>query len=365
LLRLTNNWMTTPLVITNTNVTSLPPSVVYIHGSTSAVDLYYMDNGPTWSAGGHFGYITLAGHGVITNATNGCAPGTNGTSSEGGFTQAGVQNFLDTTLGPIGSPEPPMPILYPRSSSLFPTPNTTLDSLVNTVVTEGETNVLDATVSYDSGAVIVQDFVFGLFSNNISLPASQNGVATYSATSIPFSCQLNLDGDLYPALGTASVSIAVTNTGMGNLTYPTTNYAIGVLTLNGTAEWEGGPIYVRQDPGNPSLGMRIVQQTSSGYKESTSLNVYLDVSSDDVDFLPPSGSLLLQDSAPPPGRPTIHVQQQGTSVVLNWQGGGTLWSTTSLQTPVWTQLTSSNTLSPYTIPITAGSQAQFFVFSIP
>jgi hypothetical protein len=264
-----------------------------------------------------------------------------------------------------------MPILYPRSSSLFPTPNTTLNSLVNTVVTDGETNVLDATASYSGGSVIVQDVVLGVLPNPISLPASLNGVGTYSATGVPFSCQLILAGTTYPASGTVSVTMAVTNEGLANtLTYavnppPTTNYAIGVLSLSGTALWAGGTVYVRQDPTNASLGMRTLQQTSSGYNMSTYLNAVIDVSSDNKTYLTPGGSLLLQDSAPPPGRPTIHVQQQVTNIVLNWQGGGTLWSTTNLETPTWTQLTSSNTLSPYTIQITAGSQAQFFVFSKP
>src|SRR5208283_4159243 len=52
-----------PLVIVNTNVTSLPPPVVYIHGQTPAVPLYFVAaNPPYWNAGDLFGYVTLAGH---------------------------------------------------------------------------------------------------------------------------------------------------------------------------------------------------------------------------------------------------------------------------------------------------------------
>ena len=54
-----------PLLVENTNVTILPPKVVYRHGNSSAVPLYFKsDHLPEWGAGDLFGWLTLAGHGA-------------------------------------------------------------------------------------------------------------------------------------------------------------------------------------------------------------------------------------------------------------------------------------------------------------
>ena len=56
-----------PLIITNLNLTGFPPTVVYIHGETTAVPLKFKTaKPPYWNAGDIFGYLVLAGHGTLT-----------------------------------------------------------------------------------------------------------------------------------------------------------------------------------------------------------------------------------------------------------------------------------------------------------
>lgn len=58
-----------PLLVENTNVTTFPPQVVYIHGNSSAVPIRFKTTGPgPWTAGDIFGILVLAGHGIdMTN----------------------------------------------------------------------------------------------------------------------------------------------------------------------------------------------------------------------------------------------------------------------------------------------------------
>lgn len=57
------NPATDPLVIVNSNVLVLPPTVSYIHGETNSVPVYFKDG---IYAGQRFGYLRLAGHKLNT-----------------------------------------------------------------------------------------------------------------------------------------------------------------------------------------------------------------------------------------------------------------------------------------------------------
>ncbi len=58
------------LVIENTNLTSFPPQVVYIHGNSSAVPIRFKTTTGSWTAGDIFGIMILAGHGLnYSNST--------------------------------------------------------------------------------------------------------------------------------------------------------------------------------------------------------------------------------------------------------------------------------------------------------
>jgi hypothetical protein len=58
-----------PLLIQNTNLTSFPPEVVYIHGMSTAVPIMFRtaDPGGAWNANDIFGLLILAGHGTFSN----------------------------------------------------------------------------------------------------------------------------------------------------------------------------------------------------------------------------------------------------------------------------------------------------------
>ena len=60
-----------PLIVENLSVSNLPPTVVYTHSAQStAVPVKFLtSNPPYWAAGEVLGYLTLAGHGVFSNAT--------------------------------------------------------------------------------------------------------------------------------------------------------------------------------------------------------------------------------------------------------------------------------------------------------
>ena len=53
-----------PLLIVGNNINSLPPKVVYIHGNTEAVPVFFKSTKTDWQAGDLFGWLVLAGHGA-------------------------------------------------------------------------------------------------------------------------------------------------------------------------------------------------------------------------------------------------------------------------------------------------------------
>jgi len=61
-----------PLLVSNNNLTSFPPDVVYLHDTSSSVWIYFKDDAPgKWTHDQVAGYVLLAGHGV--GATQGNA----------------------------------------------------------------------------------------------------------------------------------------------------------------------------------------------------------------------------------------------------------------------------------------------------
>ncbi len=65
---------TSALLVYNSNLVEFPPKVIYIHGNTNAVPVYFRDNNsPKWTAGSLLGWLVLAGHGAgyaISNPTD-------------------------------------------------------------------------------------------------------------------------------------------------------------------------------------------------------------------------------------------------------------------------------------------------------
>jgi hypothetical protein len=369
LARLTNAF-SDPLVITNLNVTNLPPAVVYIHGETTAVPLYFMDNNlPYWSAGDLFGSLTLAGHGVF-GCTN--QPDSHDTNCCNQITAEGrVASLLDQTLGPVGSPRPPMPVAWQRTTNSFPTPQASYKSIVNTIVdtTTGQTNVLDATVSFPGTSFAIRDLSLGVFSNSIAPPAA-HGTATFTATNVPISFQLASSGIWFPASGTGAVTMVISNTGNWSQTLtnmsgnppPVTNYIVTVTGLTSRSTWIGGPVFLRIDPSsnNPSVGQHTIRQTAGGYRISSFFDVWLQESTDQVDWHSATNSLRLLPSLPPRTRSispaSITFTLNGNNLVLYWTGSFVLQNATSVTGP-WTDLNGGVPLAgPYTNVISGSAR---------
>lgn len=95
---------TQPMVVTNQVLTEFPPSVIYIHGATTASPIVFKTSGvltditganPTpYSAGQVFGWLVLAGHGTQIDCSS----------------PAAVQNFINTVLGPPGNERADLPL---------------------------------------------------------------------------------------------------------------------------------------------------------------------------------------------------------------------------------------------------------------
>ncbi len=337
-----------PLFIENLSVTNLPPQATYVHGNTTAVPiLFKYSNPPYWAAGDLLGYLTLAGHGVFTNVVTASAPCAAATATGG---------LLDQTLGPVGSPIPPPPISWLRPTNSFPTPGSSYNSIENTVVNNGTTNVLDDTVSFTVGTQIVylRDLSLGSLGNSASLPAAGNS-QTYTSSSATVSFQISPDGvNFSPAALSGSSTIEVYNT--NGVSGNTTTYSMQMTQL--TASGAAGSYYLRVSPTQPTLGKHTVAPDPRGYRVSSFFDIFTELSPDNVTWYPANRSMRLLPSLPPAVPGTIFASQIGTNVVVQWQNNFTLQSTPSLQVP-FSDVEGSVTNGSYTTPVNPNSQKFF------
>jgi hypothetical protein len=120
-------YNTAPLMVLNTNLTSFPPTVVYIHGMSTAVPVMFRGgiyNGQT------FGVLTLAGHGVFQ--TNN--PVGKSTTTAQATTQ--LQNALAaTTPAPVNPAQSGWSPGYPVASSTMVFPAAKGDDITNSLGT--------------------------------------------------------------------------------------------------------------------------------------------------------------------------------------------------------------------------------------
>jgi hypothetical protein len=341
-----------PLVIINTNVTSLPPTAVYIHGMTLAVPMRFKyANPPYWAANEVMGYLVLAGHGVIPNPSNDCAQ-----------VAAGVTTLLDQTLGPVGSPLPGMPVPWLRPTSSFPTPDSGYDSIMNTVVdpTSGTTNVLDDTVSFKVptlGTLYVRDISLGNLQNPIS-PPPYFGTNYYNPTNTMATMALSVDQqNWFTADASGPASMTISNTTAIGGTTSTFDTEMVSLELSGGSPVLGS-FMLRESPTKQSLGKHTIAPDPRGYRVSSFFDVFLELSTDGgATWNPANRSIRLQASLPPAAPGSIFVTHAGPKVVLQWQNNFTLQSTPDLKLP-FTDVAGPVTSGSYTNPI-AGN-AMFF-----
>jgi hypothetical protein len=330
-----------PLVIVNTNVTSLPPTAVYIHGVTLAVPLKFKyANPPYWAADEVIGYLVLAGHGVLPNPSNDCAK-----------VAAAVNTLLDQTLGPVGSPLPGMPVPWLRPTNTFPTPDSSYDSSVNTFVdpTTGITNVLDDTVSFTNGPEVLlylRDISLGNLQNPIP-PPPYLGTNYYNPSNTVATMELSLDGlNWFTAQANGPASVTISNTTAVGSTTSTFNTEMVSLNLKGTTIF--GTIYLRESPTKQSLGKHTIRSDPRGYRVSSFFDVFLELSTDNVNWFPANRSIRVQASLPPAVPGSLFIKQDGINVVLQWQNNFILQSTTNLLSPF------TDVLDEQKQPVTSG-----------
>jgi hypothetical protein len=316
-----------PLLIENLSITNLPPEVTYVHGQSTAVPIRFKyNNPPYWAADDVLGYLTLAGHGVITNGVTATAPCAAATAPGG---------LLDQALGPVGSPIPPPPIPWLRPTNSFPTPNADYDSVVNTIVDSsiGTTNVLDDTVSFTNGAVVVyiRDVSIGNLGGAITPPPPGNS-APYNEPNAVVTFELSVDGvNWSPVEGSGPLTTTITNISAAGDT--TSTFAMEMLSLDLSGASEFGVIYLRESPTKQSLGKHTIASDPRGYRVSSFFDIFLELSTDDENWIPANRSMRVLPSMPPAVPGSIFASQAGPNIVLQWQNNFTLQSTPSLQAP--------------------------------
>ena len=371
--QLTNDWQD-PLIITDTNVMALPPSVVYIHGQTPAVPVHFKyNNHPYWNAGDLFGYLTLAGHGVLTN----CSLPTNFNGQPDTQCCQTVTMLLDEIFGPPGSPKPGMAVPWNRSSNQFPTPNTSLHTLIHTMVGQnGAANDLSDTANYAFNlgtTATISGVILGPLTNNPIPPPGAHLASTYNNTNLGIAFNISFNGPpLYSCTGTGSCTMTISNTVLPSATLyytnppPVTNYTIRLTSLSGRCSNPlVGAFFIRVDPSsnNPSLGEETIRQTAGGYNVSFYDDACFQLSTDNINWLSAisNRTMRLYTSMPAPTKlaptlPSLNISQWNiTNIIVNWGVPGTLLSATTLTgSGVWTAVTPTNTVGSYTNSVTAG-----------
>lgn len=346
------NDASNPLLIQNLSITNLPPEVTYVHGLSSAVPIRFRDNNPPfWTAGDVLGYLTLAGHGMITNFATAQAP-CSAAMAPGGL--------LDMTLGPIGSPIVPPPIPWLRTTNTFPTPGSGLASLVNRPVDSlsGQTNYLDEVDSFfgvnGGSTVYLRNVNFGSFSGSIQPPLA--GTQTFSQASTAMKCEFSMDGvNYYPVTASGGISINISNTLSGG-SYDT---EITGMNLNGTIN--GGPFTgvafgLRESPTKQSLGKHTIMTDPRGWRISSFFDIFTEVSVDTGSYAPASKPLRVQATMPAPAPQTIFVKNlSGSKIVMTWQNSFTLQRAGSVTGP-WSDVIGPVLTGPYTNVINGNQQ---------
>ena len=298
-----------PLIITNLNLGSFPPTVVYIHGETAAVPLKFkVSNPPYWSAGDTFGYVVLAGHGTITNDCN---------------NTAAVNALLDAVLGPIGSPAPKLPVEWLRTNTLCPSPGSTYDSVKGTNFGGQSIDVVKFTV----GTLTIQarNFSHGNLPNPIT-PPPINATAFYTAPATVVTEDLSVDGQNWsPAQASGPVNIKISNTTLSGNTTSTFDTEMLQLDLSGTSP-QFGNFRLRESPTLQSLGRHTIRPDPRGFRISSFFDVFLELSTDGVNWFPADRSIRVQPSSPPAAPNSLFVTHTNGSPVLNWLGSFPLQS---------------------------------------
>ena len=300
-----------PLIVTNLNLTSFPPSVIYIHGgNTNAVQLRFKyDNAPYWKAGDLFGTLALAGHGTFTNDC---------TSEDA---------LIGAVIGTATAPQPEMPTEWLRPNTLCPSPGATYDSLQSDTNPPAGMDAVKFTIP-GAGTLYARNFSHGNFPNPINPPGPGN-TWTYSASNTVVTCQLSIDGQTwYPTLAVGLVTVKITNTSAAG--DPTTFFDTEMLQmdLRGTNS-QLGQFMLRESTTKQSLGKHTIRTEPRGFRVSSFFDVILQLSTDhSASWIPADRAIRVQASAPPaaPGSLFVSKPTGGGGALLQWLGPSTLQS---------------------------------------
>jgi hypothetical protein len=305
-----------PLIITNLNLTSFPPAVVYIHGETTAVPLKFKTTHPPyWAAGDIFGYLVLAGHGTITND---CA------------NTPVVNALLDAALGPGGASRPEMPVEWLRTNTLFPSPGSTYDAVMGTNSSGLPVDAIRFTVT-GVGTFFARSLSLSNLTNPIP-PPPPSATITYANPFTILSGELSPDGVNWGAAqanGPLLVKISNT-TGTGS----TSTFDTEMLQLNLSGNSPFGPFMLRESPTLQSLGRHTIRSDPRGFRVSSFFDVFLELSVDGgATWTPANRSMRIQSSSPPAAPNSIFASPAGPEIALNWMGTFTLQSSTNIRGP--------------------------------
>jgi hypothetical protein len=302
------------LVVTNLDLTSMPPQVAYIHGgNTNGVGLRFkFSNPPYWAAGDLFGTLELAGHGTFTNDC----------TQEAALTAA--------TLGTTNAPMPATPTPWLRINTLFPSPGSTYDALMADPSPPSTSDTLMFTIA-SQGTIYLRNFSLGNLLNPISPPAT--GAANYSSSSATAVCQFSVDNNnWFPGQASGVVAMTISNTVPGG---DPDFFNTEVVTLNLSGSTLIGNFMLRESPTKASLGQHSIQPDPRGYRVSSFFDVFTELSTDaGVTWVAADRSLRVQASAPAAAPGTLFITKLVPGgVSLQWLGPFTLQSAPNVQGP--------------------------------
>ena len=334
-----------PLIVTNLNLTSFPPQVIYIHGgNTNAVELRFkFNNPPYWAAGDLFGTLVLSGHGTFTNDC----------TQEAALAAA--------VLGTPTAPMAETPTEWLRSSSLFPSPGSSYSSLMTDTNPPGGSDTLVFTFP-GGGALYARNWTLSGLSNSIT-PPPFFGTNYYNPSNTMIFCQLSVDQfNWSSAQATGAVSMIISNTSPNGSVPDILTTEILQMNLKGTSS-QFGNIMLRESPTKQSLGRHTFRSDPRGYRVSSFFDVFTELSTDGgASWIPADRSLRMSANAPAaaPGALFISKNAGGSGATIQWLGPFTLQSAANVQGTYSDVSGSTGGSLLNSWPVTFGSKQQFY-----
>jgi hypothetical protein len=269
-----------PLIVENTNLTSFPPTVVYIHGQSAAVPVYFSADGPggIWHAGDLFGTVILAGHGVQFNCND---PQNNATA------------LLTQVFGPANNnPGAPVALDYFYGTNVIPPAQSTFTSVPNA----GTNKFFVGTTAIWLRNII--HFILGPGIPFPPVPCLFCPPIIYSSPASQVTFETSFDqGQTWNSFA-APASFSVTATVITN-PFPWAVYRTEMTQLNISGGSLPAGFMIRESPSKLSLGRTTVKAASGGYRISSFFDVFLEVSTDNGNTWTPADSPAVVGLMPP------------------------------------------------------------------